>query len=47
MKEKLSKLFEVKIPDFPKQVQLQVPKLKKVESTSTPPTIQLPKLKKI
>ena len=47
MKEKLSKLFEVKIPDFPKQVQLQLPKLKKVESTSTPPTIQLPKLKKI
>jgi hypothetical protein len=46
MKEKLGKVFEDKIPEFPKQVQLQLPKLKKVESPSTP-TIQLPKLKKV
>jgi hypothetical protein len=38
MKEKISKLFEEKIPEFPKQVQLQFPKLKKLE---------LPKLKKV
>jgi hypothetical protein len=38
MKEKLGKLFENKIPEFPKQVQLQLPKLNKIE---------LPKLKKI
>ena len=38
MKEKLGKLFENKIPEFPKQVQLQLPKLNKIE---------LPKLKKV
>jgi len=38
MKEKLGKLFTNKIPEFPKQVQLQLPKLNKIE---------LPKLKKI
>jgi len=38
MKEKLGKLFEEKIPEFPKQVQLQLPKLQKIE---------LPKLKKV
>ena len=38
MKNKLGKLFETKIPEFPKQVQLQLPKLNKIE---------LPKLKKI
>jgi hypothetical protein len=38
MKEKLGKLFEDKIPEFPKQVQLQLPKLNKIE---------LPKLKKV
>jgi hypothetical protein len=38
MKEKLGKLFTDKIPEFPKQVQLQLPKLNKIE---------LPKLKKI
>jgi hypothetical protein len=30
MKEKLDKLFTNKIPDFPKQVQLQLPKLNKI-----------------
>jgi hypothetical protein len=38
MKEKLDVLLTAKIPDFPKQVQLQLPKLNKIE---------LPKLKKI
>jgi len=38
MKDKLGKLFETKIPEFPKQVPLQLPKLNKIE---------LPKLKKI
>jgi len=38
MKEKLGKLFENKIPEFPKHVSLVLPKLKKIE---------LPKLKKI
>ena len=38
MKEKIGKLFEEKIPEFPKQVALKLPQLKKVE---------LPKLQKI
>jgi hypothetical protein len=38
MKEKLDNVFTEKIPEFPKQVQLQLPKLNKIE---------LPKLKKI
>jgi hypothetical protein len=31
MKAKLDELFTAKIPEFPKQVQIQLPKLKKVE----------------
>jgi len=46
MKEKLGKLFENKIPEFPKQVQLQLPKLKKVGEPERP-KLQLPKLKKV
>ena len=38
MKEKLGKVFEEKIPEFPKHVQLSLPKLRKIE---------LPSLKKI
>ena len=38
MKNKLDELFTAKIPEFPKQVQIQLPKLNKIE---------LPKLKKI
>jgi hypothetical protein len=38
MKEKLDGLFTEKIPEFPKQVQMQLPKLQKLE---------LPKLKKV
>jgi 23S rRNA U2552 (ribose-2'-O)-methylase RlmE/FtsJ len=32
MKEKLDKVFNERIPEFPKQVQIQLPKLKKVEA---------------
>jgi hypothetical protein len=46
MKEKLNNLFTEKIPEFPKQVQLQLPKLKKVGESETP-QLQLPKLKKV
>ena len=46
MKEKLGKLFEEKIPEFPKQVQLQLPKLNKVELPKLN-KIELPKLNKI
>jgi glycosyltransferase involved in cell wall biosynthesis len=38
MKEKLDKVFTEKIPEFPKQAQIQLPKLKKLE---------LPKLNKV
>ena len=38
MKEKLNEVFTSKIPEFPKQIQLQLPQLKKIE---------LPKLKKV
>jgi glycosyltransferase involved in cell wall biosynthesis len=46
MKEKLGKLFEEKIPEFPKQVQLQLPKLNGVGSSASP-KIKLPNLKKV
>ena len=38
MKNKIDELFDIYIPEFPKEVKLQLPKLKKIE---------LPKLKKI
>jgi glycosyltransferase involved in cell wall biosynthesis len=49
MKEKLEKVLDGKIPEFPKQVQLQLPKLKKVgeENKIELPKLQLPKLKKV
>jgi glycosyltransferase involved in cell wall biosynthesis len=47
MKEKLGKVFTDKIPEFPKEVKLNLPKLKKVgESKMELPKLQLPKLKK-
>jgi glycosyltransferase involved in cell wall biosynthesis len=46
MKEKLGELFTSKIPEFPKQVQLQLPKLKKVGSPEMK-KIELPKLKPV
>ena len=50
MTEKLGTILNSRIPEFPKQVALQLPKLKKVsDATPTPetPKITLPKLKKI
>lgn len=48
MKEKLEKVLEERIPEFPKQVQLQLPKLKKVGGeTNELPKLKLPKLKKV
>jgi hypothetical protein len=38
MKEKIDSIFTARIPEFPKQVALKLPQLKKIE---------LPKLKKI
>ena len=48
MKEKLNKVFEEKIPEFPKQIELKLPKLKKIGENKTKlPKLKLPKLKKI
>lgn len=46
MKELLGTILDTKIPEFPKQVGLQLPKLKKV-GDNNPPQIKLPKLKKV
>ena len=46
MKEKLGNLFALKIPEFPKQVQLKLPQLKKVELPKLN-KIELPKLKPV
>jgi len=52
MVEKLNSLLETNIPEFPKQVELSLPKLnlpklKKVGEETQAPKIQLPKLKKL
>jgi glycosyltransferase involved in cell wall biosynthesis len=48
MKEKLDSILTSRIPEFPKQVQLNLPKLKKIDtSVAEVPKITLPKLKKI
>jgi len=49
MKEKLNEILDTKIPEFPKQVSLNLPKLKKIgEGNKTElPKLKLPKLKKI
>ena len=49
MKYFLGDLLDKKIPDFPKQVELklpklQLPKLKKIDNTQELPKLQLPKL---
>jgi len=44
MKDKLSVILDSRIPEFPKMLGLNLPKLKKVESM---PQITLPKLKKV
>lgn len=47
MKDRIDEILTARVPEFPKQVTLQLPKLKKVGETSEPPKIALPKLKKI
>tara|TARA_B100000131_G_scaffold286468_1_gene296424 strand:+ start:501 stop:1877 length:1377 start_codon:yes stop_codon:yes gene_type:complete len=46
MKKEFSSMMDKYIPEFPKQVDLQLPKLKKVGGVE-PPKIKLPKLKKV
>jgi hypothetical protein len=46
MTRQLGKILDKYVPEFPKEVKLQLPKLKKVGSTETP-KIKLPKLKKV
>ena len=48
MKEKLDETFSSMIPQFPKQVELKLPKLKKLGENKTKlPNLQFPKLKKV
>jgi len=50
MKERIDQILTKYVPEFPKQVSLQLPKLKKVTDatpSNEPPKITLPKLKKI
>lgn len=46
MKEKLGKVFGEKIPEFPKQVQITLPKLNKIGESGLP-KLTLPKLKPV
>ena len=46
MTKELGKILDKYVPEFPKQVSLQLPKLKKVDSNE-PPKLELPKLKKV
>jgi len=48
MTEKLGMILDKYVPEFPKEVQLNLPKLKKVSDSNVEPTkIKLPKLKKV
>ena len=51
MTVELGKILDKYVPEFPKQVDLQLPKLKKVDDgkvvSTIPPKIKLPKLKKV
>jgi|TARA_B100000073_G_scaffold297077_1_gene262007 glycosyltransferase involved in cell wall biosynthesis len=46
MTKELDILLDKYVPEFPKQVKLELPKLKKVDSKE-PPKLELPKLKKV
>ncbi len=46
MTKELGILLDKYVPEFPKQVKLELPKLKKVDSKE-PPKLELPKLKKV
>jgi len=47
MTTKLGKILDKYVPEFPEEVKLELPKLKKVGSTDEPAKVQLPKLKKV
>ena len=48
MTRKLGKILDEYIPEFPEEVELKLPKLKKVNASSgPPPKLKLPKLKKV
>ena len=47
MKSFLGEILDKNIPEFPKEVGLKLPKLKKVGGTQVPPKLKLPKLKKV
>jgi glycosyltransferase involved in cell wall biosynthesis len=48
MTRKLGKILDEYIPEFPEEVELKLPKLKKVNASSgLPPKLKLPKLKKV
>ena len=48
MKEKMDKVLTERLPEFPKEVKLQLPKLKKIgENKIELPKLKLPKLKKV
>ena len=47
MTRELGKILDKYVPEFPEEVKLNLPKLKKVGSTDKQPKIKLPKLKKV
>ena len=47
MGTEFEKILDKYLPDFPKEVKLELPKLKKVNNKSEPSKIKLPKLKRI
>lgn len=47
MQNKLDSIFDKHIPEFPKQVSINLPKLKKVGKKQNLPKVNLPKLKKL
>ena len=47
MKYFLGEILDKNIPEFPKEVKLNLPKLKKVGGATELPKLKLPKLKKV
>jgi septum formation topological specificity factor MinE len=47
MTKELEKIIDKYIPEFPEEVKLKLPKLKKVGDKTELPKIKLPKLKKV
>ena len=46
MTKELGKILDKHVPEFPKEVKIELPKLKKVNESEAP-KIKLPKLKKV